>query len=166
MENESPAKSKTQIKKEATELQRLGEELILLSRQQLERMDLPERLRTALIEAQSITSNIAGKRQRQFIGTLMREVDPEPIRCALQQIDTALPIESETGQEAQMWLDRLLAGDQDSVEAFLAACPGLERQRLGQILRNIKKEHSAGSASKSLKGLEKLIMECMEERSL
>ena len=164
MENDIQGKSKTQVKKEAEALQKLGEKLIKLSSQQLERMELPDNLRTALIEARSIKSNIAGRRQRQFIGTLMRNVDPEPIRHALLQINADLPIESKIVKETQMWLERLLTGDPAILEEFISVCPGLERQRLRQLLRNIKKEKTTDKSSKSLKTLEQIIMESMNDK--
>ena len=157
MEDESQYKSKTQAKKEADELQKLGEELTKLSAPQLKRMGLPDALLAALIEARSITSNVAGRRHRQFIGTLMRDVDPEPIRHALLGIDAGLPVESTIVKETQ-WRDRLLAQDPDSMEAFINACPEMDHQRLRQLLRNIKKEKATGKSSKSLKVLEQLIM--------
>ncbi|MCP4723211.1 MAG: DUF615 domain-containing protein [Desulfobacteraceae bacterium] len=158
MENDIQDKSKTQKKKEAEELQKLGEELTKLSSQQLERMELPDNLRAALIEAQAIKSNIAGRRQRQFIGSLMRDVDPEPIRHALLEINAEGSIESEIIKETRILLDRLLTGDLDSIEELICACPGLERQRLRQLLRNIKKEKTTNKVSKSLKALEQLVM--------
>ena len=75
-------------------------------------MGLPDLLLTALIEARSITSNIAGRRHRQFIGALMRDVDPEPIRQALLEIDANFPVESERVKETRMWRDKLLTEDQ------------------------------------------------------
>ncbi|MCK5312866.1 MAG: DUF615 domain-containing protein, partial [Desulfobacteraceae bacterium] len=66
MENNIQEKSKSQIKREAEELQKLGEKLIKLPKQKLGRMELPDKLLKALIDAQSIKSNVAGRRQRQF----------------------------------------------------------------------------------------------------
>lgn len=164
MKKELEEKSKTQIKKEAEALQEIGMELLKLPVQRLNRMELPDDLRKALIDTRSITSNIAGKRQRQFIGALMRDVDPEPIRHALLQTDTGLPVESETVKETRMWLDRLLSNDPASLEDFVRVCPGLELQRLRQLLRNIQKEKTTGKASKSLKTLEQLIMKSMADK--
>ena len=158
MENESQYKSKTQAKKEADELQKLGEKLTKLSTPQLKRMGLPHALFAALIDARSITSHVAGRRHRQFIGTLMRDVDPEPIRHALLEIDAGLPVESKIVKETRIWRDRLLTEDPDSLQAFINVCPELDHQRLRQLLRNIKKEKAAGKSSKSLKALEQLIM--------
>ncbi|CCK82097.1 ribosome biogenesis factor YjgA [Desulfobacula toluolica] len=161
MEKDIQDKSRTQIKKEAEKLQKLGEQLIKLPIRQLERMELPDDLRDALIEARSIKSKIAGRRQRQFIGTLMRDVDPEPIRHALMQTDANLPIESEIVKKTRMWLDRLLTDDPAVMEEFICACPGLDHQRLRQLMRNVKKEKTTGKSSKSLKALEQLIMKSM-----
>lgn len=164
MKKDFEEKSKTQIKKKAEALQELGMELLKLPVQRLNRMALPDDLRKALIDARSITSHIAGKRQRQFIGALMRDVDPEPIRHALLETDTGLPVESETVKETRMWLDRLLSNDPAGLEVFVRVCPGLEHQRLRQLLRNIQKEKATGKASKSLKALEQLIMKSIIEK--
>ncbi len=161
MEDEFQGKSKTQVKKEAEALQKLGEELANLPRYKLERMELPQDLRQALIDAQSITSNIAGRRQRQYIGALMRGVDPEPIRRALLETDFALPLESETDEQIRVWLERLLTGKHDVMEEFLSICPGLERQRLRQLLRNITKEKPGNKPSKSLNTLKQLIVKSL-----
>lgn len=67
MENENHSISKSEKKKEAEKFQKLGLELDNLSVHQLKRIDIPEDLRTALIEGKNITSNIAGRRYRQFI---------------------------------------------------------------------------------------------------
>jgi ribosome-associated protein len=163
MENEVQDKSKTQAKKEAEALQNLGEELIKLPRHRLNRMGLPENLRKALIDAQSITSHIAGRRQRQFIGSLMRDVDPEPIRKALLQTHDAPPVESEIIKEARMWRDRLLTGEPAVLEDFIRACPGVARQRLKQLIRNAQKEKAASKSSKSLKALETLVIKGLDE---
>ena len=161
MENNIQDKSKSQIKREAEELQKTGEELIKLPIQQLKCMELPTKLFNALIDAKSIKSNVAGRRQRQFIGALMRDVDPEPIRKALLQTNAGLPIKSKKTQETKKWMDRLLTGKPAVLEELVSACPGLERQRLRQLLRNIKKEKTTSKSSKSLKVLEQLIMKNM-----
>ncbi len=163
MEEELERKSKTQIKKEAEALQRLGEELSELPDWQLERLDLPDKLRTALIDARSITSHIAGRRQRQYIGALMRNVDPEPIRMALLQMEAAPPVESEINKKVRIWLERLLTDDPAAMEELLSTCPGLERQRLRQLLRNIKKEKKSGKSSKSLNALRQIIVSSMND---
>ncbi len=164
MEDEIQYKSKTKKKKEAEELQRLGLGLNKLSVPQLERIEIPENLRTALIEGKSITSNIAGRRHRQFIGALMRDVSPESIRLALIQAEEEIPVEFEAAKETRMWIDRLLTGDLAEMETLLCEFPGLERQRLRQLMRNIKKEKPGTNTFKSRRALEQLIMTEMSSK--
>jgi len=163
MEDNGEKKSKTQIKKEVEELQKLGVELIQLTNQQLDRLEIPDKLRTALIDARSIKSNIAARRQRQFIGALMREVDPEPLRLALLEADIGCDVESELTRDTRKWMERLLTGDSAVIEEALLTFPGLERQRLRQLLRNIGKEKK-GTSTKSLKALEQMMAKCLEEK--
>jgi ribosome-associated protein len=158
VEDENQYQSKTQKKKEAEELQRLGLKLNNLSVQQLANIKIPETLKTALIEGKSITSNIAGRRHRQFIGALMRDVDPESISLALLQAENENLVESEAAKESRAWVDKLLTGDPDKMEALLNKFPGLERQRLRQLIRNIKKEKTGTKSFKIIGTLEKLIM--------
>ena len=158
MEDEIQYQSKTQKKKEAEELQRLGLKLNNLSAQQLENIEIPKNLKTALIEGKSITSNIAGRRHRQFIGALMRDVDPESIRLALLQSENENFVESEAAKESRVWVDKLLTGDPEKMEALLSEFPGLERQRLRQLVRNIKNEKPGTKSFKFRGTLEKLIM--------
>ncbi|MCP3899564.1 MAG: DUF615 domain-containing protein [Desulfobacteraceae bacterium] len=158
MENEIQHKSKTKKKKEAEELQRLGLELNKLPVPKLKRIDIPENLRTALIEGKSITSNVAGRRHRQFIGALMRDVDPESIRLALVQAENTVSVESEAAKDAKIWIKRLLTGDLAEMETLVCEFEGIDRQRLRQLVRNIKKEKPGTKASKSRKALEKLII--------
>ncbi len=157
MEDDIQQKSKTEKKKEVEKLQKLGEQLSKLPAVQLRRMNLPEDLKSALIDGQSITSNIAGRRHRQYIGVLMRDVDPEPIRHALLQAETDLSIGSTVAKETRQWIDRLSTGDSAVMEEFLSICPGLERQRLRQLVRNINKGKESGKTSKSRRTLEQLI---------
>jgi ribosomal 50S subunit-associated protein YjgA (DUF615 family) len=79
-------KSRTQKKKEDRALQRLGEQLISLPVRQLEAMDLPDELLTAIELARKIKSRSARRRQIQYIGALMRHIDPQPIIVALERI--------------------------------------------------------------------------------
>ncbi len=158
MENENQHKSKTEKKKEAEKLQQLGLELSKLSVQQLKRIGIPEDLRTALIEGKNITSNIAGRRHRQFIGALMRDVDPEIIHRAFLEAENETFAEAEKEKVSLLWVDRLLLGDMADVEALLTEYPGLERRRLKQLIRNIKKAKPDSKANKARKALEKTIM--------
>jgi ribosome-associated protein len=79
-------KSKTQKKNEDRALQRMGERLVALPPGQLETMELPEELLSAIVFTRKIKSRGARRRQMQYIGTLMRRIDPQPIQTALERI--------------------------------------------------------------------------------
>ncbi len=79
-------KSRTQKKNEDRALQRLGEQLVALPPNQLKAMELPDELLTAIELAHKIRSRSARRRQIQYIGALMRHIDPQPIKAALERI--------------------------------------------------------------------------------
>ena len=81
-------KSRTQKKNEDRALQRLGEQLVALPFTQLETMGLPDELLSAIEFAHKIKSHGAQRRQMQYIGALMRHIDPQPIEAALHRIRT------------------------------------------------------------------------------
>ena len=78
--------SKSARKREYHALQKLGEELISLRDSELQSMPLDEDLREAVLEARRMKTHGALKRQKQYIGKLMRHLDPEPIRTALERL--------------------------------------------------------------------------------
>ena len=79
-------KSRTQKKNEDRALQRLGEQLVALPAGRLEAMELPDELLAAIELARKIRSHGARRRQIQYIGALMRHIDPQPIETALERI--------------------------------------------------------------------------------
>jgi ribosome-associated protein len=79
-------KSRTRRKNEDRALQRLGEQLVALPFDQLETMGLPDELLTAIELARKIKSHGARRRQIQYIGAIMRHIDPQPIETALNRI--------------------------------------------------------------------------------
>ncbi len=79
-------KSRTCKKNEARALQRLGEQLVALPIAQLQTMELPDELLTAIEFAHKIRSRGARRRQIQYIGALMRHIDPQPIETALDRV--------------------------------------------------------------------------------
>ena len=79
-------KSRTRKKNEARALQRLGEQLVALPSGKLETIELPDELLTAIEFTHKIRSHGARRRQIQYIGALMRHIDPQPIETALERI--------------------------------------------------------------------------------
>lgn len=78
--------SKTRKKKAAEQLQKLGEFLVQMSESEVNRLDIPSELKNALSTARSLKKHGAKKRQLQYIGTLMREVDTEPLQDVMEKM--------------------------------------------------------------------------------
>ena len=78
--------SKSARKREYLALQKLGEELIMLKASEIDSLPLDENLREAVNEAQQMKAHGALRRQKQYIGKLMRHIDPEPLRAEMAKL--------------------------------------------------------------------------------
>ena|SRR5579859_5875309 len=136
--------SKSQQKRDMQALQDLGAELVRLPEQQLAALDLPEKLRDAIELARRITSHGAQKRQRQYIGKLMRGIDPEPIRTLLEQLRGTDRLSKARFQENEHWRDRLIAEGDAALAEFLERRPGADRQHLRRLMREAAQEAATG----------------------
>jgi len=131
--------SKTKKKREMHELQALGVALAALSESQLQAMSLNEDLRAALLEAKRIRSHEARRRQMQYIGRLMRDIDPAPVRAQLAEVEGHSAQANARHRRLEAWRSRLL-GDDGALTAFAAAYPGADLQVLRTLIRNARKE--------------------------
>ncbi|MEK9803214.1 MAG: ribosome biogenesis factor YjgA [Curvibacter sp.] len=134
--------SKTDLKRESTELQKLGEELLTLRADLLDRLDLPDKLLEALAEARRITNFEGRRRQMQYVGKLMRQLDPEvreAARAAL--IEQHMPSARETAllHTAEQWRDRLIASD-EAVAQWIQDFPRTDTQQLRALVRQARKD--------------------------
>tara|TARA_R100001143_G_scaffold45367_1_gene40658 strand:- start:284 stop:895 length:612 start_codon:yes stop_codon:yes gene_type:complete len=135
--DDNETESKTRRKQRMTELQKMGAELMTLNKRQLDLIDLPENLLSAMREYQRLPNrHEAKRRQMQFIGKLMRAADHDAIREALDKLRAPDRQEMRRAQQIETWGERLLQGDDETVEAFLAEWQHAERQPLRQLLRN------------------------------
>jgi len=142
-------KSRTQKKNEARALQKLGEQLVALPSEQLAGIDISDELRNAVIAASKIKSHGAKRRQMQYIGTLMRDIDPEPIQDALENIRFGDHQKLLAFKKIEKWRDELKEGKSALIEEILNNCPDAERQRLTQLARNARNEYEAKKGVKS-----------------
>ena len=133
-------KSKTQLKREMTALQDLGEDLVNLSAHELERIPLPEKLQDAVMAARSITQRGARKRQLQYIGRIMRDVDAEPIRERLAELQSRSRQSASRLHHLERLRDRLLAVGDEAMDEVLQVFPDAERTHLRQLVREAHKE--------------------------
>lgn len=148
--------SKTRRKAEMQELQSLGEELIELNNSQLAQLALPEVLLDAVKQAQRITSNGAIARQRQYIGRLMREIDTAPISAMLDKWKGTNREENAHFHQLEKLRTRLLEDD-SALSEYLTAHPEADSQQIRALIRNARKEATAGKPPKSSRELFKLL---------
>ncbi|MGE5626012.1 MAG: ribosome biogenesis factor YjgA [Bacillota bacterium] len=136
--------SKSQRKREMLELQDLGAELVKLAPHQLAALELPEKLVDAIELARRINSHGARKRQRQYIGGLLRDLDTAPIRTLLEQQKGADRVSKARFQENERWRARLIAEGDTALAEFLARHPEADRQHLRRLVREAAAEVAAG----------------------
>jgi ribosome-associated protein len=162
MSDEAPI-SKTQRKKAVHMLQALGEELVELNDDQLMAIALPEALRDAVMAARRITKFEGKRRQLQYIGKLMRRVEVEPIRAALDAVLAGSRRQIAAHKRIEAWRERLLAGP-GALDELLAEYPGADAQRLRALVRGALRERDAGSPPRSYRELYQALLEIVEKR--
>lgn len=123
-------------------MQDLGEQLILLSEEQLSQVDLDQDLHDAVLEARRINSHSALRRQKQLIGKYMRRIDPVPIRIAVEQIGHQGRESKALFKRAEHWRDRIVAEGGVAI-AELAAESGCSTQRLDALSGEFTKTNYA-----------------------
>lgn len=156
--------SKSQRKRQAHALQDLGGDLVRLSRDRLEKLELPEALKAAVLEAKRITSHGAIRRQMQWIGKLMREVDGDAIARQLAKIRGESDAAKAAFHALEQWRDRLLQED-EAVTRWLAHYPDTDAQRLRQLIRNARREAAESKPPKSSRALFRLLRDVAEAKT-
>jgi ribosome-associated protein len=133
--------SKSQRKKQMLALQKIGEALVSLSAPQLAQIPLEWPLKDAIDEARLLTaSHEAKRRQMQFIGKLMRNVDVAPIEEALNKVQLKGQLSKAKFHQVERWRDRLIAEGDDAQQEFLQKYPDTDSQQLRQLVRNAQKD--------------------------
>ncbi len=124
-------------------LQALGEALVLLDPKRLDELvaevGLPERLVEAVREARAITVWGGRKRQLQYIGKLMRDVDPAPIRRRFDLWSQGHAMEAARQHAIERWRERLLS-EADALDALATIYPALDRARLRALAARARDE--------------------------
>ena len=155
--DEEEGKSKSQVKREMHELQKLGEELVSLSAAARAKVPLDDELKDALQLADKLSNKReALRRHIQFIGRLMRTRELEPIEQALAVLRNTNQAATRQFHKVEQWRDKLLA-DNDTVTDFIAAYPDVDVQQLRQLIRNAKKEQEKQQPPKYYRELFQLI---------
>ena len=163
MTSDDEKPSKTQRKKDVHALQALGEELVALNDEQLARIELPEPLYDAVMEARRITGFEAKRRQLQYIGKIMRRVEAEPIRTALDAAQARSRGEAATHKRVEAWRERLLA-DLDAVHELLAEFPQADARGLRALVRIALRERAEARPPRAFRELYQALRVLIEKQ--
>ena len=156
--------SKTKLKAQADIAQGIGKKLIALSKDRLIKLELPETLFDAVMEAKRLTANGAVRRQLQYLGRLMRDVDSTPIVEQLEAWEGKNTQENARFHTMERWRTRLIA-EPAALQEFLTNYPQIDIQQFRTLIRNAQKEEATQKPPKSSRELFKLIREVSEIES-
>ncbi len=169
--------SRTDLKRESTELQKLGEELLTLRADLAERAGLPDRLMEALAETRRITNFEGRRRQMQYVGKLMRLLDPEvqqAARDALEEQHSGSARDTLNLHLAEKWRDDLIHKE-EALELWIADHPTTDIQQLRALIRQARKDNPPDKAaeskglaprhSRSYREIFQLVREALDERA-
>ena len=129
--------SKSQLKRDATLLQKLGADLAAMPASRLRALELPTGLQEALETFGKTRSHEGKRRQLQFVGKLMRQVDAEPLREAVALWKLGGAVDSLQLHEAERWRDELLADD-TAVTRLASDHPKADLQQLRALVRQAR----------------------------
>lgn len=148
--------SKSRRKADAQALQILGAQLVALNGNQLAQVPLTEALREAVEAAQRVRSHEGRRRQLQYIGKLMRNVDAEPIRAKIVGWQSVAIEDTARLHELERWRERLLA-EPDALAALASEFPRTDLQQLRTLIRNTQREREQNRPPKSYRALFQLL---------
>ena len=155
--------SKSQLKREVEALQEIGEILVKLPDAQFKRIELPDDLRTAVAACRKITQNGALRRQKQYIGKLMRHIDPAPIQAQLDVFNGVSAEANAKLHQAEKWRDRLIA-DNEALTLFMNSYPDIDATHLRQLIRNARDEAARNKPPKAFREIFRVIREAIQTK--
>jgi ribosome-associated protein len=147
--------SKTQLKQQMLELQELGHALAELPEDRLQSLELPERLLDAIIEFKRTRSHEGRRRQLQYVGKLMRGVDPEPLRAAVDAFALGSAVDAMQLHEAERWRIELVRDD-EAIARWTTAFPDTDVQRLRALVRAARRDEAAAAGQRHGRGWREL----------
>ncbi|KQQ47404.1 hypothetical protein ASF61_01780 [Duganella sp. Leaf126] len=150
-EQEYERPSKSEMKRQVDALQKLGEALVAEPRDRVKRVPMPEDVRDAILECQTITNHEGRRRQMQFVGKKMRTLDEAEVAAIQQAIDSwkgASKADTAAMHALERRRDKLLADDK-ALTVLLSENPELDVQHLRTLIRNARKEQAENKPPKA-----------------
>ena len=154
--------SKTRRKREMTELQDLGAALVKLSKEQLARIDMPESLRDAIDECRRFTKHEAIRRQMQYIGRIMRNIDAGPIAAQLAEIEAPSKRQTALFHVAEQWRADMVESA-DAIARFVGEFPEADAKRLQELATQAREEKRTSKPPRSYRELFHVLNSFLQE---
>ncbi|MBN6711515.1 hypothetical protein B0186_07395 [Canicola haemoglobinophilus] len=154
--------SKSEIKRDAEALKKLGEKLVDLTKTNLEKMPLDESLRDAVELAQRLQKE-ARRRQIQYIGKLLRAIDPEPIQEALDKLENKHQQQQAMLHKLELLRDELVEKGDNTLTELLIDYPQADRQYLRNLIRSAQKEREQNKPPKAYREIFQYLKELVLE---
>jgi ribosome-associated protein len=143
--------SKSELKRQSNELQKLGEQLIDAPRDRVKRVEMPDNVKEAILMCQTITNHEGRRRQLQYVGKMMRTLDEAEVAVIQRTIESwkgASKAETASLHALERRRDKLLADDK-ALTVLLEEHPELDVQQLRTLIRNARKEQAENKPPKA-----------------
>ena len=154
--------SKSAVKRECHNLLDIGEEILKLTTEDRHSLDLPEDVEAAVTTALKIKSRSGLKRQRQYIGKLLRSVDSEIIEVKLKKIQHRHDTNTAQFKRLEKWRDSLIDNDKETLNQVITHFPDIDRQHINQLIRAAQQEKKHDKAPAAARKLFKYLRELEE----
>jgi len=166
-EQEYERPSKSELKRQMTVLQKLGEELVEQPRDRVKRVPMPEDVRDAILECQLIKDHEGRRRQLQYVGKKMRTLDEEEVAAIQRTIDSWKGL-SKADTAAMHALERRrdkLLTDDKALTTLLSENPELDVQQLRTLIRNARKEQAENKPPKAYREIFQILKQVAKKTS-
>ena len=150
--------SKTELKKDSKKIQAFGKKISELSSEEISSFKFPDTILKAIKDCKSIKSNVAKKRQAQYLGKLLREIDLSEAYLRMDQINSNSQLEVRNNHKAEIWRESLIQ-DKNALTELIKLYPDVDRQKIRQLIQNTLKETKASNPPKYYRHLFKYIKE-------
>jgi ribosome-associated protein len=157
--------SKSQLKRDSQHLIDVGEEILKLSHEEISSLHLPDELDEAITTALKIKSRSGLKRQRLYIGKLLRSIDNEDIEAQLRKIQHRHDTNTAHFKRLERWRDSLIDNDKATLGEVITYYPEIDRQRINQLIRAAHREKQQDKPPAASRKLFKYLRELEDDRN-
>jgi len=166
-EQEYERPSKSELKRQMDELQKLGAQLVAEPRDRVKRVPMPEDVKDAILMCQTITNHEGRRRQLQFVGKKMRTLSEEEVAVIQRTIDSwkgASKAETAALHALERRRDKLLTDDK-ALTTLLEENPELDVQHLRTLIRNARKEQAESKPPKAFRELFQILKDLSKKKA-